>query len=82
MRRIDALCINQADHVEKSAQVRSIDKVYANAKQVIVWLGQAEDDAMRAYDFMLSRTHMTWPQGWEEAEDDQQALQTILALLA
>ncbi|KAF3007814.1 hypothetical protein E8E13_010539 [Curvularia kusanoi] len=40
---VDALCINQQDLLEKSAQVRQMNKLYARASQVVVWLGP--DDA-------------------------------------
>ena len=36
---IDALCINQEDLIEHSAQVGLISRIYSNAQQVIVWLG-------------------------------------------
>lgn len=39
---IDALCINQADHIEREEQVRLMSDIYANAETVLIWLG--EDD--------------------------------------
>jgi Heterokaryon incompatibility protein (HET) len=38
----DAICINQADLVEKSAQVAMMARIYASALQVRVWLGPEE----------------------------------------
>ncbi|EHK42089.1 hypothetical protein TRIATDRAFT_170896, partial [Trichoderma atroviride IMI 206040] len=35
---VDALCINQKDDNEKSIQVRMMDKIYAQASTVLVWL--------------------------------------------
>jgi hypothetical protein len=35
---IDALCINQEDNQEKSAQVQQMREIYANAQGVVVWL--------------------------------------------
>lgn len=35
----DAICINQDDDGERSAQVRCMNKIYANAFMVSVWLG-------------------------------------------
>ena len=35
---IDALCINQEDNVEKSQQVLMMHKIFATAREVIVWL--------------------------------------------
>jgi flagellar biosynthesis protein FliQ len=37
---IDALCINQKDNQEKSEQVQQMREIYANARQVVVWLGE------------------------------------------
>lgn len=36
---IDAICINQKDEDEKSAQVPIMNLIYGHAKSVIVWLG-------------------------------------------
>lgn len=36
---VDAICINQADDVERSAQVRRMDQTYQDAQHVSVWLG-------------------------------------------
>lgn len=41
---VDALCINQGDHAERSKQVQLFGHTYKYAKRVIVWLG-VEDDA-------------------------------------
>lgn len=43
----DAIYINQSDHVEKSHQVRSMGKVYRDAKAVRVWLGPDEKGIAR-----------------------------------
>ncbi|KAH6875026.1 heterokaryon incompatibility protein-domain-containing protein, partial [Alternaria rosae] len=40
---IDAICINQADNQEKSQQVRIMDRIYASAQEVRIWLGPATD---------------------------------------
>ncbi|CAJ0545233.1 Ff.00g087060.m01.CDS01 [Fusarium sp. VM40] len=37
---IDALCINQSDDSERSAQVSVMNQIYGKAKRVIVWLGK------------------------------------------
>ncbi|KAH7067441.1 heterokaryon incompatibility protein-domain-containing protein [Paraphoma chrysanthemicola] len=36
---IDALCINQSDLKEKSAQVKFMGEIYRQAKGVVIWLG-------------------------------------------
>jgi hypothetical protein len=40
----DAMCINQTDNVEKSYQVRSMDRIYKKARAVPVWLGKDNEE--------------------------------------
>lgn len=42
---VDALCINQMDMQERSAQVQLMGEIYSAADNVIVWLGPAEEDS-------------------------------------
>lgn len=42
---IDQLCIDQSSYREKSHQVQRMAEIYQEAKEVIVWLGEAEDDS-------------------------------------
>ncbi|KAK0624333.1 hypothetical protein B0T14DRAFT_583758 [Immersiella caudata] len=39
----DAICINQDDWDERERQVRMMDRVYASASRVLVWLGSEEE---------------------------------------
>lgn len=39
---IDAICINQVDAAERNAQVSMMNKIYACAQKVIVWLGTTQ----------------------------------------
>jgi hypothetical protein len=48
---IDAVCINQADDMEKSWQVQQMWTVYHEAQYVAAWLGLAADDS----DLVLAR---------------------------
>ena len=46
---VDALCLNQEDEHEKAVHIALMSQVYAEACQVIVWLGEADaesDDAI------------------------------------
>lgn len=43
---IDQLCINQDDHLERGHQVSIMKRIFSQAKEVIVWLGE-EDDRMK-----------------------------------
>ncbi|KAJ5740799.1 heterokaryon incompatibility protein-domain-containing protein [Penicillium malachiteum] len=45
---IDAICINQDDSDEKSKQIPLMRMIYAQAGQVIVWLGDGTDNGDRA----------------------------------
>ncbi|KAI1453199.1 heterokaryon incompatibility protein-domain-containing protein [Annulohypoxylon moriforme] len=40
---IDALCINQADTAEKENQVKRMHEIFADAVNVKIWLGEAND---------------------------------------
>jgi hypothetical protein len=51
---IDAICINQADNDERGEQVQLMREIYAQAKEVIVWLGQESDSSNLAMDFFES----------------------------
>src|SRR6266536_3278017 len=42
---IDALCINQADLLERNHQVRLMSRIYGEASHVIAWLGLADNDS-------------------------------------
>lgn len=44
---VDAVCINQDDILEKTQQVRIMQEIYANAREVVIWLGKnSSDDAL------------------------------------
>lgn len=42
---IDALCINQHDHREKSDQVGRMGTIFSSAKVVLAWIGLSRDDS-------------------------------------
>ncbi|KAJ1327429.1 HET domain-containing protein [Microdochium nivale] len=51
---IDAICLNQADDVEKAKQVPRMSDIYSLAEDVILWLGlnttDEDDDIGRAFE--------------------------------
>ncbi|KAI1284207.1 heterokaryon incompatibility protein-domain-containing protein [Xylaria sp. FL0933] len=49
---VDAICINQEDDVEKGQQVQSMAKIFAKARGVIVWLGEAADYSDEALELI------------------------------
>ncbi|ETS74972.1 hypothetical protein PFICI_13456 [Pestalotiopsis fici W106-1] len=50
---IDGICINQADIDEKGVQVAMMGELYGACRGVIVWLGNKDEAAERAFRFML-----------------------------
>lgn len=49
---IDALCINQYDQQEKSNQVSIMQSIYANAAQVVIWLGTETEHSSTGMDIL------------------------------
>jgi hypothetical protein len=45
---VDALCINQADDIEKSHQVNLMKEIYSNAAEVLLWLGDYSERTIPA----------------------------------
>ncbi|KAH8892923.1 HET-domain-containing protein [Thozetella sp. PMI_491] len=48
----DAICINQGDLNERSQQVQIMDRIYQEASQVIVWLGNLDNHEDRISRFV------------------------------
>jgi hypothetical protein len=44
---VDALCINQNDHAERSRQVRIMKNIYQAARTTLVWLGSDDEDTRK-----------------------------------
>lgn len=49
---IDSICINLEDINERSQQVRLMDRIYRESKEVIIWLGEETACTDRAVDFI------------------------------
>ena len=47
---IDAICINQADTVERNAQVAMMGQIYRMANFVVMWLGLSDISAQTLYE--------------------------------
>lgn len=47
---VDAISINQDDDSEKSKQIPLMRMIYAQARRVVVWLGEAHDYGERALE--------------------------------
>ena len=51
---IDAICINQEDHVERSQQVRIMDKIYKASSSTMIWLGLESEDSRLALETLVN----------------------------
>jgi len=58
---IDAICINQLDANERNNQVGLMGKIYAQAEEVIVWLGPPSEDSELAV-----QSFMEWSASWSK----------------
>lgn len=47
---LDAICLNQSDHAEKSSQIPQMRNIYQSAKKVFVWLGESPDPELNPLD--------------------------------
>jgi hypothetical protein len=70
---VDAICINQADPLEKQAQILLMPKIYEGAQKVIVWLGESSATSPSAFqqnglfwpdDLIWYISHPYWTRMW------------------
>ena len=54
---IDALCINQEDMYERGNQVQLVGIIYAQARNVISWLGSGDPAITSAFSFIAETVH-------------------------
>ena len=52
----DAICINQEDLAERSAQVQLMRQIYHNAGEVRIWLGSGTEESWRCMSFIADLT--------------------------
>jgi ankyrin repeat protein len=64
---VDAICINQSNELERGHQVQQMCKIYSQAEEVIVWLGQATaetdlfmDSVRRLEEYSSIHEHRSW----------------------
>jgi hypothetical protein len=60
---VDAICINQADHSERSCQVLQMGRIYQQAEEVLVWLGLGSTEwslAIDAIKLLSSDENIHW----------------------
>jgi hypothetical protein len=49
---VDAVCINQHDAAEKSAQVQAMSDIYRRAYEVVAWVGDDYEDGAKVVSFL------------------------------
>lgn len=49
---VDAVCINQNDLVERSEQVAMMHKIYSQACNVLIWLGEGDEYSDELFDYL------------------------------
>jgi hypothetical protein len=49
---VDALCIDQENHLEKAAQVSRMHEIYGQAENVCIWLGEGNESTPETFDFL------------------------------
>lgn len=69
----DQICINQEDVDERGSQVAQMRRIYAQAEQVIVWLGRHDQLSERAMPFLPHFTAALEQEGWAFSEFGLQA---------
>jgi Heterokaryon incompatibility protein (HET) len=67
---VDAICINQADDIEKSHQVSLMGEIYRNAEDVVIFLGKESDDSAMVMQYLnLDDVEQTESQSQPVSED-------------
>ena len=62
---VDAICINQKDSEERSQQIKRMRIIYGNARSVIGWLGETDEQSGKAFDLIESLS-TAWSKGFGE----------------
>ena len=57
---IDALCIDQANMVERNEQVPKMNQVYGQAERVCIWIGESYENSDQALEFIRSKVLSLW----------------------
>ncbi|KAH7383577.1 heterokaryon incompatibility protein-domain-containing protein [Cadophora sp. MPI-SDFR-AT-0126] len=76
----DALCINQKDNVEKSAQVAMMGDIYRGATGTRIWLGEERDSSDLAMDIIAQMDGENL--GSEKNQLDEDGLRAVAKLQA
>jgi hypothetical protein len=78
---IDAICIDQENAEEKEHQIPFIAEIYAKARRVVVWLGDAEHGSDNALEHLRQVGEASKPVPRSTTEQSVDLRQAILYLL-
>lgn len=74
---VDAVCIDQSNHQERSAQVKIMRDIYARAKEVLIWLGEEVETDHLAVNLISSFQDAVAAKQFSMYVDDRVAMQRI-----
>jgi heterokaryon incompatibility protein (HET) len=66
---VDSLCIDQQNEFERNVQVRQMDRIYQNADNVCIWLGEEDSKSKIAMDFVPKASTLEFfrnPNWWKD----------------
>ncbi|KZL85523.1 hypothetical protein CI238_04598 [Colletotrichum incanum] len=78
---VDAICINQGSVAERNLQVRQMNRIYAYAKLVDVWLGAPTPDSHRGINFLRSFENIS-SDGWGPRDAERTSIEGFRRLTA
>ncbi|KAF2491223.1 HET-domain-containing protein, partial [Lophium mytilinum] len=78
---VDAICIDQDNLKEKEDQIQFMAEIFGQARQVVVWLGEAAEDSDLALEQIRSGDSLDDDGGSVDPLNDDPMQQAILALL-
>ncbi|GJC84255.1 heterokaryon incompatibility protein 6, OR allele [Colletotrichum liriopes] len=71
---VDAICINQGSVAERNLQVRQMNRIYADAKLVDVWLGEPTTDSRLGVNFLRTFENIS-PDGWGPRDAERKSIE-------
>jgi hypothetical protein len=76
---IDQICINQEDGIERTQQVRLMNKIYRQGIRTVIWLPLDENTALAAKSLILDMSRYVEAKAQEDAEQSDGGVATTEA---
>jgi hypothetical protein len=73
---VDAVCIDQDNEQERSQQMPLMGKIYGNAQQVVVWLGEETQHVRKSFE-TIEKLHIFLLQNEQGYPDDPRRFQKL-----